>query len=124
VGLFRKAGQQDVTLTGPDYLIGAAEQLKIGVGDVAPFSPPRIVEDVVAFQDEVIKHVMEGEGIGTVPDLLSHELAAMFVFREAVAVALARRDQQSLYELSTWGVAVMFDFARTRPTSTEIPPPP
>jgi hypothetical protein len=125
MGLFKKTAQDGATLTGPDYLIGAADELIRG-NRANPYWAEvarTVAADVSAFKNVVTDRVMEGDGIGMVPDLTPRELAAMIVFREAVAVALQRQDRQSIEELSMWGVATVLDFVRDGPADP-LPPPP
>jgi hypothetical protein len=111
-------------MTGPDYLIGAAEQVRA--------DQPLAGE----FQDMVISAITPaGDPLSEGPifpevsrELEPHEEAALTVFRAAVLVAIQQGDQQSLEELLAWGLAMLLRYdryheRRSGPASG-LPPPP
>jgi hypothetical protein len=95
-------------LTGPDYLIGAAERLQAGV----PFAQE--------FQDMIITAISPSLIPGMYfsrptewaakRELNEDEEGAARVFAEAIRVALLRRDREAVQELSGWGAAMLLRF--------------
>jgi hypothetical protein len=80
-GLFKKGAPGGPTPKGPDYLIGAAEQMKAAGGAMtaSPRANEVIRAEVDAFQNAVIDRVMNGDETGTLPGLTPREMTAMTV---------------------------------------------
>ena len=101
-------------LSGPDYLIGAAQHLQETPLQYTADAGERaaILSHIRAFQEFVIERVMEGQGFPRGAELSPREEAALMVIREAIGVSLQRQDRDSLEELTSWGLGIAIEFLR------------
>jgi hypothetical protein len=101
-------------LSGPDYLIGAAQHLQETSMDYTRDAGEReqILFNIHAFQEFIMHRVVEGQGFPRGTELDPREIGALMVLREAIGVSLERQDRQSLQELVSWGLGVTIEFLR------------
>lgn len=111
-------------MTGPDYLIGAAEQVRADQPMAREFQD-MVISAITPAGDPLAEPVVLLEASR---ELEPHEVAALTVFRAAILVAIQRGDQQSLEELLAWGLAMVLRFDRYHETRSRdvsgLPPPP
>jgi hypothetical protein len=109
-------------LTGPDYLIGAAERLKTEIPLAGEFQS-------MLFAAFPIDPAVEGPApLELTRELQPHEEAAQAVFRAAVLVAIQRKDHAAIEELLGWGLAMLLRFDGYHESKVRggprFPPPP